>query len=111
MLVTLREVLSDARANGYAVPAFDFTEDFMVRTILETAEDLRAPVILMALEVDLNSHQGNGWVYQAGLVRAVANHHRLPIVLHLDHANRLETIEGPGQRVLVGDDRRFGAEF
>lgn len=93
MLVTLREVLGDARANGYAVPAFDITEDFMVRTILETAEDLRAPVILMALEVDLNTHGGNGWVYQAGLVRAVADHHRLPIVLHLDHANRLETIQ------------------
>jgi len=36
MLVTLREVLGDARAKGYAVPAFDFTEDFMARTILET---------------------------------------------------------------------------
>jgi len=93
MLVTLREVLGDARAHGYAVPAFDFTENFMVRTILETAEELRAPVILMALEVDLNSHGGNGWVYQAGLVRAVADHHRLPIVLHLDHASRLETVQ------------------
>jgi fructose-bisphosphate aldolase, class II len=93
MLVTLREVLGDARAKGYAVPAFDFTEDFMVRTILETAEDLRAPVILMTLEVDLNSHGGNGWAYQSGLVRAVADHHRLPIVLHLDHASSLETIQ------------------
>lgn len=93
MLVTLREVLGDARAKGYAVPAFDFTEDFMARTILETCEELRAPVILMALEMDLNSHGGNGWVYQSGLVRAVADHHRLPIVLHLDHAGQLETIQ------------------
>jgi len=92
MLVTLREVLGDARANGYAVPAFDFSEDIMARTILETSEDLRAPVILMALELDLNSHDGNGWIYQSGLVRAVADHHRLPIVLHLDHAGSLESI-------------------
>jgi fructose-bisphosphate aldolase class II len=93
MLVTLREVLGDARAKGYAVPAFDFSEDVMARTVLEVCEDLRAPAILMALELDLNSHNGNGWIYQSGLVRAVANHHRLPIVLHLDHASRLETIQ------------------
>jgi fructose-bisphosphate aldolase class II len=93
MLVTLREVLADARANGYAVPAFDFTEDIMVRTILETAEELRAPVILMALEMDLQSGGGNGWAYQAGLVRAVAEHHDIPIVLHLDHANQIESIQ------------------
>ncbi len=92
MLVTLREVLGDARAKGYALPAFDFSEDIMARTILETSEDLRAPVILMALELDLNSHDGNGWIYQSGLVRAVADHHRLPIVLHLDHAGSLESI-------------------
>ncbi len=93
MLVTLREVLGDARTNGYALPAFDFSEDVMARTILETSEDLRAPVILMALELDLNSHDGNGWIYQSGLVRAVARHHRLPIVLHLDHASSLEAIQ------------------
>ncbi|MHC4398775.1 MAG: class II fructose-bisphosphate aldolase, partial [Planctomycetota bacterium] len=38
MLATAKEVLSDARANRYAVPAFDCVEDVMVRAILETAE-------------------------------------------------------------------------
>ncbi|MBN2476395.1 MAG: class II fructose-bisphosphate aldolase [Pirellulales bacterium] len=93
MLTTLKDVLGDARANRYAVPAFDCTEDVMVRAILETAEARRAPVILMCLEMDLLSNDGNGWAYQAGLIRAVADHHRIPVVLHLDHANRLELIE------------------
>ena len=37
MLTTLKEVLAHARANQYAVPAFDCMEDVMVRAILETA--------------------------------------------------------------------------
>lgn len=92
MLVTLKEILAHARANQYAVPAFDCIEDIMVRTVLETAEANHAPVIVMALEMDLETGGGNGWAYQAGLVRAVAEHHNVPIALHLDHANDLDAI-------------------
>lgn len=92
MLVTLKEILAHARANQYAVPAFDCTEDIMVRTVLETCEANQAPVIVMALEMDLETGGGNGWAYQAGLVRAVAEHHDIPIALHLDHANDLDAI-------------------
>ena len=49
MLVTLKEVLADARKHQYAVPAFDCVEDVMVRAILETCQAQRAPVILMCL--------------------------------------------------------------
>ena len=89
MLVTAREVLAEARAGKYAVPAFDCVEDVMVRTILETAEAHRSPVFLMCLVPDL---EGNGWAYLPGLIRAVADHHRVPVVLHLDHANELDSI-------------------
>jgi len=90
MLVTLREILAPARANRYAVPAFDCVEDVMVRAILETAESLRAPVVLMCLEPDI---RGSGWVYVSGLVRAAAAYHTVPAVLHLDHANELDSIK------------------
>jgi fructose-bisphosphate aldolase class II len=89
MLTTLREILGPARAASYAVPAFDCIEDVMVRTILETAEARRAPVILMCLVCDL---EGNGWRYVPGLVRAVGDHHRVPVALHLDHADNLDDI-------------------
>ena len=90
MLVTAKEVLADARANRYAVAGFDCIEDVMVRAILETAEANRAPVFLMCLSPDI---QGNGWVYASGLIKAVADHHKIPVVLHLDHAEELETIK------------------
>jgi ketose-bisphosphate aldolase len=89
MLVTLNEVLPQARARHYAVPAFDCMEDVMIRTILETAEQERSPIILMALEHDL---QGRGMRYISGLVHAVADAYQIPIVLHLDHAENLDII-------------------
>jgi ketose-bisphosphate aldolase len=89
VLTTLREILNHARNHQYAVPAFDCVEDLMVRTILETAEACRAPVILMCLPYDL---QDNGMVYLSGLIRAVADHHRIPVGLHLDHANDLDLV-------------------
>ena len=89
MLVTAKEVLAGARANRYAVPGFDCVEDVMVRAILETAQECRAPVFIMCLEPDI---RGNGWHYVSGLVKAVAALHDVPVVLHMDHAEDLETI-------------------
>lgn len=86
----MKEVLADARKNGYAVPAFDCVEDVMVRAILETCEDMRSPVVLMCLVgADLD---GNGWAYLPGLIKAVADFHDIPVVLHLDHATELDSI-------------------
>jgi fructose-bisphosphate aldolase class II len=90
MLATLTDLLPHARQNRYAVPAFDCVEDVMVRAILETAESLRAPVILMCLPVDLQNH---GMAYIPGLIRAVGDHHATPVVLHLDHATDLELVK------------------
>ena len=57
MLTTLKGVLGHARANQYAVPAFDCTEDVMVRAILEASEANHAPLILMCLCRMLIQHQ------------------------------------------------------
>lgn len=90
MLVTLNEVLKKAREEHYAVPAFDCTEDILIRTILDTAEEKKSPVILMALEHDL---VGNGVKYITSIVRGVADEYNIPIVLHLDHATNFQIIE------------------
>jgi len=92
MLVTLKEILSDARAKRYAVPAFDFTEDIMVRTIIETAVACRSPVIMMTLQRDLDSGGGHGWIFQSAAAKAAAAAVDIPVVLHLDHAGDLATV-------------------
>jgi fructose-bisphosphate aldolase class II len=90
MLTTLQEILGHARKNQYAVPAFDCVEDVMVRAVLETAEAHGAPVILMCLAPDL---EGNGMVYLPRLIAAVADCHRIPVALHLDHANEIDLVK------------------
>jgi ketose-bisphosphate aldolase len=90
MLATLKEVLGKARAGGYAVPAFDCTEDVMVRPILDACEAARSPVILMALEPDL---AGRGFDYIASLARGAAAAYTIPVVLHLDHSTDFAMIE------------------
>lgn len=90
MLTTLKDLLTDARENHYAVPAFDCVEDVMVRAILQTAEAERAPVILMCLCCDL---EGNGMAYLPPLIRLAAEYHSVPAALHLDHATDLDLIK------------------
>lgn len=89
MLTNLTQILGQARENRYAVPAFDCVEDVMVRTVLEQAEARGAPVILMGLASDL---AGNGMLYMPALVRAVADHHGIPVALQLDHATQLDLV-------------------
>lgn len=89
MLVDLKDLLNKAGAEKYAVPAFDCTEDILVRTILDTCEEKKSPVILMALEHDL---QGKGMDYITAVIKGVAEKYTIPIVLHLDHATNIELI-------------------
>ena len=89
MLVTLKDILADARANHYAVAAFNVIENVMLRTVLETAEAKEAPVILMCLAADL---EGAGWTYIAGLAKLAAEYHNIPVCLHLDHCYDLDYI-------------------
>lgn len=90
MLVTGNKVLRDARANHYAVPGFNCIADVMVRGILDKAEELGSPIFLMLYSVEIDEKT---WWYLPGLVRSVAPHYRVPIVLHLDHATELPVIQ------------------
>lgn len=90
MLVNLNEVLIKAREEKYAVPAFDCVEDILIRTILDSCEEKSSPVILMALERDL---EGRGIDYISSMVKGVAGSYNIPIVLHLDHATDFDLIK------------------
>ncbi len=90
MLVDLRDMLNKARQEKYAVPAFDCTEDILIRTILDTCEEKKSPVILMALEHDL---QGKGMDYITAVIKGVAEKYTIPIALHLDHATNIELVK------------------
>jgi fructose-bisphosphate aldolase class II len=81
-LVSGREVLSAARAGGYAVPAFNIFNLEMLQAAFRAGEVERSPVIV---QVSPRSVAYAGLHPLAALATALAERVPVPIVLHLDH--------------------------
>lgn len=90
MLVTLKEILADAREKHYAVPAFDVSNYEMMRCVLETCEEERSPAILMGLSVDLADR---GMELLQGMAKAASDCFDIPVCMHFDHATDIEWIK------------------
>ena len=90
MLVTMKEMLEDARLHHYAIPAFDVSNYEMMRAVLEACEEERSPALLMALGVDLT---GKGLPLITSMVEQASNHFDIPVCFHLDHATDIEFIK------------------
>lgn len=90
MLVSMKEILEDARINHYAIPAFDVSNYEMMRTALETCEEEKSPALLMGLGVDL---EGKGLPLITSMVKEASNHFNIPVCFHLDHATNFEFIK------------------
>lgn len=90
MLVSMKEMLSHAKENHYAIPAFDVSNYEMMRAVLDVCEEERSPALLMGLEVDF---AGKGRELLAAMVRAASEFYTIPVCFHLDHATSLEAIQ------------------
>lgn len=83
------QCLHEARKGGYGVPAFNVNNMEQIQGIMRAAAELRSPVILQASRGALAYTDG---VYLKRLVdAAVEMHPDLPVVLHLDHGDSLES--------------------
>jgi ketose-bisphosphate aldolase len=89
MLASLREILSDTRKKGYAVPAFDVFNLETFKAVVEAAEEEKSPVIIMILDADM---EGGYLRYMAPMMKEAAMSSRIPICLHLDHGKDLDTV-------------------
>lgn len=90
MLVTMKEMLADAKKNHYAIPAFDVSNYEMMKSILETCEEEKSPALLMALGVDI---QGRDLHLLTSMIRSASEYFNIPICLHMDHATDLDFIK------------------
>jgi len=90
MLVTMKEMLADARKNHYAIPAFDVSNYEMMKAVLEACEEERSPALLMGLGVDL---EGKGMPLITSMVKEASNFFNIPVCFHLDHATDFELIK------------------
>ena len=89
MLVTLDELLPKYLDQDAAVGAFNLAvfPDFQV--LIQAAEEMKAPVI-MQLSPSVSEYMGYDYWGMVG--REMAKRAAVPVVLHLDHANRVEPI-------------------
>lgn len=90
MLVSMKEMLEDAKNNHYAVPAFDVSNYEMMKAVLETCEEERSPALLMGLGVDL---EGKGLPLITSMIKEASNYFDIPVCFHLDHATDFDLIK------------------
>ena len=90
MIVDLSQVLKPARQNHYAVGAFNIYNLETIGAVLAAADELRSPVILALGERYLKNFPIRAI---SAITTVLASDSRVPVALHLDHAQKIESIE------------------
>lgn len=88
MLVNMNEVLLPANAGGYGIGFFNAINVEMARAVIETAEELDAPVMIGTAESLLPQMPLQ---IVADYLRPLAIRAKVPVVLHFDHGKTFET--------------------
>ena len=82
MLVTMNDILPKAKKEGYGVGFFNAVDLEMARAVIETAEELSAPVMIGTAEVLLPFTKLE---YVADYLIPMAKEASVPVVVHYDH--------------------------
>lgn len=91
MFVTSKELLREAQAARFAIPAANFVDLNSLRWHVETAEEMKMPLILALAEAHIGEHIT---LEDAAIVgKKYAKDSLVPIVLHLDHGTNTELIK------------------
>ncbi|MEC5423432.1 tagatose-bisphosphate aldolase subunit GatY [Virgibacillus sp. C22-A2] len=85
-----KEMLIKARKEGYAVPAFNIHNLETIQTVVDAAVEMRSPLILAATPGTMNYA---GRAYIQAIAEVAAKENDIPIALHLDHHETVESIE------------------
>ena len=89
MLVTLNEVLSDAKKKKYGVGLFNTPDLEMAKGVLAAAEETKSPVIIGTAEIFLNLSSLEELSY---FLIPMAKKATVPVVLHFDHGLTEENV-------------------
>lgn len=89
-LANMKELLMAAEQGGYAVGAFGVADMQMVMGAVEAAEALRSPLILQIAQIRL---PWSPLKLMAPMMLAAANHAGVPVAVHLDHGQDVETVK------------------
>lgn len=88
MLINMKELLSVAQKNKFAVPAFNIGSLEILKSVVEVAEETNSPVILEIHPEEL-AYLGDEFVET---VKLHAYKAKVPMVIHLDHGGSYEDV-------------------
>ena len=86
MLVTMKEILDHAAAGNYGVAAPNVSSEFDARAYIETAEDMKSPLILdVAIQAITDPY------FFGQELRTLAEQSSVPVCINLDHGKTIES--------------------
>ncbi|EBB4055890.1 tagatose-bisphosphate aldolase subunit KbaY, partial [Salmonella enterica] len=109
-IISTKYLLRDARAKGYAVPAFNIHNAETIQAILEVCSEMKSPVILAGTPGTFK-HIALEEIY--ALCNAYSGSFGIPLALHLDHHESLDDIRhkvNAGVRSAMIDGSHFPFE-
>ncbi|MBS6005421.1 MAG: tagatose bisphosphate family class II aldolase [Clostridium baratii] len=89
-ILSTREMLKKAQEGGYAVPAFNIHNLETLQVVIETAAELRSPVILAGTPSTIKYAGGE---YIVAMAEVAAKEYDIPIAIHLDHFEDVDAIK------------------
>ncbi len=91
-LVSMRELLDHAAANGYGIPAFNVNNLEQVQAVMSAADEVGAPVILQA-SAGARKYAGESFIKHL-VQAAVEAFPHIPVVMHQDHGQSPAICQG-----------------
>ncbi|MBY4797674.1 ketose-bisphosphate aldolase [Collinsella sp. AGMB00827] len=88
MLRNMADLLQVAHERNFAIPAFNVSQDSMLKAVIECCEEESAPVIL-AIHPNELEWVGDSFVEMA---KDLAHQASVPVAIHLDHGGSLEQV-------------------
>lgn len=88
-IISSKNMLQKAQAQGYAVPAFNIHNLETLQVVVETAAELCSPVILAGTP---GTYSYAGTENIVAIASELALAHKIPLAVHLDHHETLDDI-------------------
>lgn len=85
MLVTMKEILENAKKGKYAVPAPNVDNEHNARAAISAAEEKKSPIIL-----GVPHHANPDIAYFGRILNDLAVRANVPVAIHLDHGRSFE---------------------
>jgi len=91
MILSTREMLKKAQEEGYAVPAFNIHNMETLQVVVETAFEMRSPVIIAGTPSTVSKYAGPDYI--KAMAEVAAGKYDIPIAIHLDHFEDVSEIK------------------